>query len=167
MYPDYRNRFIFISYKGVERSKVIFIGYTNSLLYAQCFIDRTLKLYRKYCCAFIDDMVIFLDIFKDYNKYLETVFSLFEKKSININLEKSFINYLSVELFGFYVDALDIYFTEDCIQGFRQLEFLATLKALETYLGATGFLCSLIPYYVQIADPLQQRKTTIFVEGRQ
>jgi hypothetical protein len=125
----------------------MFIKYMNSLLYIQCFMDQTLKLYRKYCYIFIDDMVIFSDIFKDYNKYLGTVFSLFEEKNININPEKSFIGYPSVELFGFYVDALGMHSTEDRIQGFRQLEFPATLKALETYLGAIGFLRSLIPYY--------------------
>ncbi len=60
-------------------------------------------------------MVIFSDIFKDYGKYLGTVFSLFEKKNININPEKSFIGYFSVELLGFYIDAFSIYSTEDRI----------------------------------------------------
>ena len=100
-------------------------------------------------------MIIFSDTFKDYSKHLKTVFSLFEEKSININLNKSFIGYLSVELFDFYIDTLDIHSTEDRIQGFRQLEFPATLKALKTYLRTTGFLHSLIPYYTQIADLFQ------------
>ncbi len=82
------------------------------------------------------------------NKYLETVFSLFEEKNININLEKSFIDYLSVELLGFYIDTFDIHFTEDRIQSFCQLKFPAILKALKTYLEAIGSLRSLIPYYI-------------------
>ena len=131
----------------------MFIKYINFSPYTQYFINRTLKLYRKYYYIFIDNIVIFSNIFKDYNRYLRTVFSLFEKKSININPKKSFINYLSVELFGFYIDTFNIHFTEDRIQGFRQLEFPAILKALETYLKATGFLYSLVPYYIQIADP--------------
>ena len=115
MHLDYCDRFIFISYRDVERFKVVFIGYTNSFLYIQHFIDRTLKLYCKYYRVFIDDVVIFSDTFKDYNKYLRTVFSLFEEKNININLKKLFIGYLSVELFGFYIDVFGIYFTEDYI----------------------------------------------------
>ncbi len=115
MHSDYRDRFIFINHRDVERSKVVFIGYTNSPPYIQRFIDRTLKLYRKYYCVFIDDVVIFSNIFKDYSKYLGTVFSLFEEKSISINPEKSFIGYLSIEFFGFYVDVFGIHFIEDCI----------------------------------------------------
>ena len=148
MHPDYYDRFILINYRGVERFKVIFIRYMNFLLYTQHFIDWTLKLYYKYCRIFIDDVVIFSNIFKDHSKYLGTVFSLFEEKSININSEKSFIGYFSVELLGFYIDTFGIYFIEDCIQSFRQLEFPAILKALKTYLGAIGFLYSLILYYI-------------------
>ena len=33
IYLDYCDRFIFISYRGVERFKVVFMGYTNSLPY--------------------------------------------------------------------------------------------------------------------------------------
>lgn len=91
---------------------------------------------------------MFSNIFKDHCKHLETIFSLFEEKSININPEKLYIGYPSIELLSFYIDALDIHSTEYYIQGFRQLEFPATLKALETYLRATGFLRSLIPYYI-------------------
>src|SRR6266566_1452509 len=122
----------------------MFIRYTNFPLYIQCFINRTLKLYCKYCCIFIDDVIIFSDIFKDYNRHLRTVFSLFEKKSININPEKLFIDYPSVELFGFYIDTFDIHSIKDRIQSFHQLEFPATLKALEIYLKAISFLHSLI-----------------------
>jgi hypothetical protein len=71
-----------------------------------------------------------------------------------------------VELLGFYIDALGIHSTEQRTQGFRDLEFPAILKALETYLGASSFLRSMILYYAQIADPLQHRKIAMFAEGR-
>ncbi len=74
-----------------------------------------LKLHCKYYCIFIDNIIIFSDIFKDHGKHLKTVFSLFKEKNISINPEKSFISYSSVKLFGFYIDALSIYSTEDCI----------------------------------------------------
>ncbi len=148
MHLDYCDRFTFINYRNVERSKVIFIKYTNSPPYIQRFIDRTLKLHRKYCCTFIDDIIIFSNIFKDHSKYLRTVFSLFEEKSININPEKLFISYLSIELFNFYIDAFNIHSTEDRIQNFCQLKFLTILKVLKTYLRATNFLYFLILYYI-------------------
>ncbi len=72
-------------------------------------MDRILKLYCKYYRVFIDDIIIVSDIFKDHNRYLRIVFSLFEEKSININPEKSFIGYFFIKLFGFYIDIFNIY----------------------------------------------------------
>ena len=42
-----------------------------------------------------------------------------------------------------------------------QLEFPLTLKVLETYIGMTGYLRQYTPYYAQIIEPLQQRKTEL------
>ena len=80
--------------------------------------------------------------------------------------EKSFIVYPSVELLGFYIDVLRMHSIEQRIQGFRGLEFPATLKVLETYLGVFDFFRSMILYYIQIADLLQCRKIAMFAEGR-
>src|SRR6266566_3072364 len=99
-------------------------------------------------------MIIFSDIFNNHIKHLEDIFSLFREKNISINLEKSYIRYPTVELLRYYIDTLGIYSMEDQMQSFYKLEFPSTLKALKTYLGAIGFLCSIIPYYTQIADPL-------------
>ncbi len=78
-------------------------------------MDRMLKEYREYCKVFIDDVIIFSDIFKDYIEYLNSVFSLFQEKNIGFNIEKSFIGYLFIELLRFYIDVLDIHSIEDYI----------------------------------------------------
>ncbi len=82
-------------------------------------------------------------------------------------MEKFFIGYLFVEFLRFYIDILRIYFTEDCIQSFHQLEFPVILKGLKTYLKITDFLYIIIFYYIQISDILYRYKVIIFVEGRQ
>ncbi len=74
-----------------------------------------LKVYSDYYWAFIDNIIIFLDIFNDYIEYLEDIFSLFWKKNISINLKKSYIEYLMVELLRYYIDVLKMYSTEDRI----------------------------------------------------
>ena len=63
---DYKDRFIFINHRSLERSKMLLIDFKNSLLYIQYFIDRLLKDYREFCRAFIDDIVIFSNIYKEY-----------------------------------------------------------------------------------------------------
>ena len=118
-------------------------------------MDRLLKDYREFCCVFIDDIVIFSDIYEEYIQYLYSIFFLFSKKNVSLSPEKSFIGYPFVELLGFYIDTLGIHSTEKKTQSFRKLEFPNTLKTLKTYLKATDFLRNIIPYYVQISDILQ------------
>ncbi len=55
-------------------------------------------------------------------------------------LKKSFIGYLTVKLLGFQVNVLRLLTTAEQTTAFQKLEFPAQLKALESYLGATGFL---------------------------
>src|SRR6266566_4873342 len=99
-------------------------------------------------------MVIFLDTFNDYMEYLKDIFSLFREKNISINFKKSYIGYPTVELLRYYIDVLKMYSIEDRTRGFYKLEFSSILKALKIYLKTIGFLRFIIPYYVQIADPL-------------
>ena len=65
---------------------------------------------------------------------------------------------------GFYINVLRMHSIKQRTQSFRSLEFPVTLKALETYLNTSGFLRSMIPYYAQIADPLQRRKIAMLAE---
>jgi hypothetical protein len=72
---------------------------------------------------------------------------LFAQKSILIAPKKLFIKYSLVELLGFQVNALGLLTTKDRIAAFQKLKFPAQLKALESYLGVTGFLRHLRSYY--------------------
>jgi len=85
----------------------------NSPLYIQRFINRTLKAYNDYYRVFIDNVVIFLDIFNNHIEHLKDIFSLFREKNISINLEKSYIKYPIIELLRYYIDVLKIYSIED------------------------------------------------------
>jgi hypothetical protein len=166
VHPDYQDRFTISSPRGIERFTVAPMGFRNSPAYVQRFMDKFLRDHRSYCRAFIDDIVIYSDTFQDHIQHLNIIFELFTKKRISIAPKKSFIGYPSVELLGFQVDALGLSTTRDRMAAFQSLEFPAQLKALETYLGATGFLRHLIPYYAQLAEPLQKRKTALLAKGR-
>ncbi len=76
------------------------------------------------------------------------------------------MGYPSVELLGFHVDSLGLTTTAQRVAAFKDLAFPSTLKALEQYIGATGFLRHLIPYYAQLIEPLQSRKTVLLAKGR-
>ncbi|RWA03570.1 hypothetical protein EKO27_g11536 [Xylaria grammica] len=166
VHPDYRDRFTIISPRGLERSKVALMGFRNTPAYAQRFMDKLLRDYDHYCKAFIDDICIFSNTAEEHAEHLTKMFALFKSKNIAINPKKSFIGYPSVELLGFQVDGLGMATSKDRLEAFRNLAFPRQLKALEQYIGATGFLRRLIPYYARLIEPLQQRKTSLLAIGR-
>ncbi|KAL2017179.1 hypothetical protein VTK56DRAFT_2499 [Thermocarpiscus australiensis] len=142
------------------------MGYRNSPAYVQRFMDRLLHKHSHYCSAFIHDIVIFSDNAEDHIKHLRTIFALFRSKNIAISPKKSYIGYPNVELLGFRVDGLGLITTEHRVQAFKDLAFPDSLKALEQYLGAAGFLRHLIPYYAKLSEPLNTRKTQLLALGR-
>lgn len=166
VHKHYRDRFTLISHRGLEQMTVVPMGFRNSPAHAQRFMDRTLKPHKHFCKAFIDDIVIFSDTFEDHVAHLRTIFNLFLKLGVSISPQKSYLGYPSIELLGFYVDSLGLTTTKERTQGFRDMVFPSTLKALETYLGSTGFLRTMIPYYAKLSEPLQRRKVQLLAAGR-
>lgn len=166
VYPFHRDRFTLISPRGLERSTVALMGFRNSPAYTQRFMDQLLQTSSSFCRAFIDDIVIFSDNLDKHKKHLHHIFKLFTSKNIAISPQKSFVGYPNVELLGFRVDGFGLSNTADRIAAYKQLDFPKNLKALEQYIGSTGFLRHLIPYYAQLVEPLQKRKVTMLAEGR-
>ena len=59
IYPPYRDRFTLINPYSLEQPIVVLIGFRNSPVYVQCFIDRLLDKHSYYYKVFIDDIIIF------------------------------------------------------------------------------------------------------------
>jgi hypothetical protein len=166
VYPEHRDRFTLISPRGLEQPKVCLMGYRNTPAYVQRYMDQLLRPHASFARAFIDDIIIFGDDAEDHLQQLDTIFRLFSEKNISIAPAKSYVGYPSVELLGFYVNGFGLTTTEHRIEAFRNLAFPANLKALEQYIGASGFLRHLIPYYAKLIEPLQHRKTALLAQGR-
>ena len=135
------------------------MGFRNSPAYVQRMIDRILRPFRKFCRAYVDDIVIYSSSLEEHLKHLNLVFSALANMNIHLSPKKSFLGYLSVHLLGQKVDALGLATAEDKLAAIISLAFLKTLSQLEKYLGMTGYLRQYVPNYAAIAKPLQQRKT--------
>ena len=166
IHPPHRDRFTLISPRGLEQPTVALMGFRNSPAHVQRFMDRLLDKHSHYCKAFIDDIVIFSDNAEQHEQHLKTIFRLFLSKNIAISPAKSYVAYPDVELLGFRVNSLGLTTTKERVAAFRNLAFPDSLKALEQYLGASGFLRHLIPYFAKLSEPLQIRKTALLALGR-
>lgn len=163
---DHRNRFTVTSHRGLERFTVAPMGFRNSPAHAQRFMDRILRPHKNYCKGYIDDIIIFSTTSEDHLIHLERIFQLLERMNVSISPKKSWIGYPSAQVLGFRVDGMGMTTTHDRVAAFAKLDFPAKLNALESYVGATGYLRHLIPYYGQLIEPLQDRKVALLAEGR-
>ena len=76
---------------------------------------------------------------------------MFSRVRISINPRKAYLGYPTIQLLGQKVDSLGLSTSEEKLKAITLLQFPATLRQLETYLGLTGYLRNYIPYYAQIA----------------
>jgi hypothetical protein len=63
-------------------------------------MDSVLRSYRIYAQCYIDDIVIFFKIFKDYIEHLDKIFNLFDTLNIILKGFKVYLGYLSIILFN-------------------------------------------------------------------
>ena len=66
IHPPHRDRFTLISPYSLEQPTIALIGFRNSPIYIQRFIDRLLDKYSYYYKAFINDIIIFSDNIEQY-----------------------------------------------------------------------------------------------------
>ena len=159
------HKFTVISHRGQEQFNVAIMGFRNSPPYIQRQVDRLLRPHHVFARGYVDDIVIFSKTFKDHLHHLEEIFKLLQDRRITLSPKKSFLGYPSVTLLGQRVDSLGLSTTEEKLAALANLEFPNTLRELETYLGMSGWLRNYVPYYAQLAEPLQKRKTMLLQQG--
>ena len=93
------------------------------------------RSHKFFVCCYIDDIVIFSKIMKNYFKHLNTVFNLFDELKIILKEVKTHLNYLSIILLNQQIDNFDMIFLKKQIATLQDLLFLEILKNLEIYLN--------------------------------
>ncbi|CAI6082148.1 unnamed protein product [Clonostachys chloroleuca] len=166
VHPDHANKFTIVSHRGLERSNVLLMGYRNSPAYVQRWIDRQLFPHREFARAYVDDIVIFSNTLEEHLQHVKTIFDLFESLGLWLAPGKSFVGYQRVQLLGHAVDGEGVALTDDRVNALAKWSFPSSLKALETYIGATGWIRSFIPLYAQKMEVLHRRKTALLAQGQ-
>ena len=138
--PAHRHHLIVSSHRGQESFKVPVMGYRNSPPYVQQIIDHILCPFRLFCRAYVDDIVIFLNLLEEHVEHLCQVFKALEHMNIHLSPKKSFLGYPLVQLLGQKVNALGLATAEEKLAAIANLSFPRTLAQLEKYLGLTGYL---------------------------
>lgn len=156
-----RHKLTVVSHRGSEQFNVAVMGYTGLPAYVQRQIDGILREFRAFARAYVDDIVVFSKTLEEHLEHLRSIFQLFQKMNIALKPSKTYLGYPTVALLGQKVESLGLTTAEEKLEAISKLRFPATLKLLETYLGLTGWMRNYVPYYAQLSNPLQIRKTLL------
>ena len=72
--------------------------YKSSSLYVQRQTDKMLRFYKHFVRIYINDIIIFSRILKEYLRYLQMIFQLFRNKKVSLTSTKLFFNYSLITL---------------------------------------------------------------------
>ena len=127
-----------ISYKNNEQFNVIIMNFRNNFAYVQWQIDIVLRQYRVFARVYIDDIVVFNKILKNYLKHLTKMFELFRRLNIALKFFKTFLNYSIVVLLEQKINNFEFITTKKKLKIIFKLQFFVTLKQLKIYLNLTN-----------------------------
>ena len=137
MHSENRHKLTVIIHKDQNTFNVVVMSYQIFSIYVQWQIDKMLKIFRNFARVYVNDIVVFSKFYDKHLFYLQSVFELFLKNKIFINLTKVFIDFSSVKLLNQNVNFLKLFISEKKIKAVFKLIFLANFNQFETYFEFT------------------------------
>jgi len=96
VHPSDRYKLAIINHRGQKIFNIAPINYRNSSLYIQRLIDRILRPHRLYIRAYVNNLMIFSFILKDYLAHLDNIFSALADLDIILSPKKLFLGYFII-----------------------------------------------------------------------
>ena len=118
-------------------------------------------MFKKFIKIYIDDIIIFSQIFQNHLQHFRKVFILFKKLHIILNSKKSYLRFLTINFLDQKISSLKLIIIQNKIKVIIKLKFSRNLYNLEIYLELTNWLWQYILYYVYITELLQECKTLL------
>ena len=171
---DLKNGFWQIPLKKEDQAKTTFIigekyyqwkvmpmGMKNSPMTFQALIDKTLTgILGEYVYGYIDDIIVFSETWEDHMKHLAEVLKRLQKANLRVSIQKCEWATKSVRFLGHVFSHREIKIDPEKVQAVDLLPYpeyktpAENIKAVQKFLGMTGFCRRYIINYARIAKPL-------------
>ena len=158
---DHRHRFIISSYQSQKIWNVAIMKYKNFVVYIQCFIDFILWKQWTFAKIYINDIIIFSNIFEEHVEHLWTIFKILVFKRISVLFIKSFFCYSLIKLLKQWMNALNMIISKNKFVVINKLKFSLFFTQLNHYIDFVKYLWQYIFQYTFIIRPLQNQKTLL------
>ena len=154
-----RHKLTIVSHREQEQFNVAIMKFKNSFSYVQRRIDAILWNLHDFARVYVDDIVVFFNIFEKYMTHLHLMFQSLNFYDINLFFKKFFFDYFTIALLDQKIDVFDLIIAIDKLKIIIKLNFSYTLKNLKIYLNFTEWLREFVTFYAQKTNALQRRKT--------
>ncbi len=115
--------------------------------------------------AYLDDILIYSDIFEEYQQYVHLMLQIFEKHNLLIEPKKSFFYIQEVEYLSFIIRPGELVMNSEKIKIVKNWPISKNMKDIRGFLDFTNFYWSLITRYGEIAELfyILTKKDTTFI----
>jgi hypothetical protein len=158
-----RHKFIVVFHKKQKQFNVAIMKFKNSFSYVQRRIDSIFRNFREFVRVYVNDIVVFFNIFEKHMIHFHSIFQRFNFYEINLSFKKFFLNYFTIALFDQKIDAFELIIATKKFETIIKLNFFYILKNFEIYLKFTKWLRKFITFYAQKIDALQRCKNFFYV----
>lgn len=169
VHPDDRQKTAFTCHRGLFEYNRLPFGLTNAPSQFQRIMNRILQSHLgRRAMVYIDDVIIYSKTPEDHARDVDAVLNTISDAGLTFKLKKCHFGQRKVELLGYTVSGDGISQQEDKVQAIRGMAAPSDLKAVQRFLGLTGYYRQTIPGYAEKAAPLVAltRKGALFQWGQ-
>ena len=145
----------FVTHKGLFECAVMPFGLTNAPATFQRLMDIVLAGLKWKCClVYLDDIIVYSPTFEQHIQDLHSVFHALAEANLTLKSSKCYFCRREIKFLGHLITPDGIKPDPALIATIAQFTQPSTIKAVQAFLGLTGYYRRFIKNYTKIAEPL-------------
>jgi hypothetical protein len=155
MHPDDIKKMSFCTHQGHFEFTVMPFGLTNAPAMFQSLMNEILASYiRKFVLVFFYDILIYSSTWVDHLQHVKIVFEIIRSHHLFLKKSKCVFWSSSVTYLGHIISSAGVALDPDKVAAVESWPPPQTLRALQGFLGLTGYYQKIIAQYGDITRPL-------------
>lgn len=142
---------------GAFKYKVMPFGLSNGPATFQQYINGVLMdCLDEFCCAYIDDIIIFSKTKEEHIRHVTTVLERLRAAGLQADLKKCEFHVTQTKFLGFIIGTDGVATDPEKVAAVHEWKPPGTVKGVQSFLGFCNFYRKFVPEYSRVAKPLTQ-----------